>query len=109
MQAPKRVPGGGPGGGPPHNNPSHLLPSELIDRCIGSRIWVIMKGDREIVGTLRGFDAYVNMVLEDVVELAPSPDGAGGARLQTRLDAILLNGNNIAVLVPGGQPDDLLP
>nr|GFC29137.1 sm-like protein LSM5 [Tanacetum cinerariifolium] len=22
------------------NNPSQLLPSELIDRCIGSKIWV---------------------------------------------------------------------
>lgn len=43
-------------------NTSHLLPSELIDRCIGSRMWVVMKGDKEIVGTLRGFDVYVNMV-----------------------------------------------
>ena len=44
------------------NNPSHLMPSELIDRCIGSQIWVIMKGDKELVGTLRGFDVFVNMV-----------------------------------------------
>ena len=34
-------------------NPSHLLPSELIDRCVGSKIWVLMRGDKEIVGTLR--------------------------------------------------------
>lgn len=45
-----------------------LLKTELIDRCIGSKIWVIMKGDKELVGTLRGFDVYVNMVLEDVTE-----------------------------------------
>lgn len=54
-------------------NPSTLLPLELVDKCIGSRIWVIMKGecfchivefvgDKEIVGTLTGFDDYVNMV-----------------------------------------------
>lgn len=42
--------------------------TELIDKCIGSRMWVIMRGDKEIVGTLRGFDDYVNMVLEDVTE-----------------------------------------
>ena len=42
--------------------------TELIDRCVGSKIWVIMKGDKELVGTLRGFDVYVNMVLEDVTE-----------------------------------------
>jgi U6 snRNA-associated Sm-like protein LSm5 len=39
-----------------------LLPLELIDKCIGSRLWVIMKGDQELVGTLRSFDDYVNMV-----------------------------------------------
>ena len=95
MIAPKRGPAGA--------NPSHLLPSELIDRCIGSRIWVIMKGDKEIVGTLRGFDVYVNMVLEDVSEIEITPEG----RVVNRLDTILLNGNNIAVLVPGGAPDDI--
>lgn len=45
-----------------------LLVAELIDKCIGSRMWVIMRGDKELVGTLRGFDDYVNMVLEDVTE-----------------------------------------
>jgi U6 snRNA-associated Sm-like protein LSm5 len=47
---------------------STLLPLELVDRCIGSRIHIVMKGDKELVGTLRGFDDYVNMVLEDVTE-----------------------------------------
>ena len=42
--------------------------AELIDKCIGSKMWVIMRGDKELVGTLRGFDDYVNMVLEDVTE-----------------------------------------
>jgi len=27
-----------------------------------------MKGDKELVGILKGFDVYVNMVLEDVTE-----------------------------------------
>ena len=34
--------------------------SELIDRCIGSKIWVITKTEREFVGTLLGFDDYVS-------------------------------------------------
>ena len=54
---------------PPTVTPSavvQLLPLELVDKCIGSRIHVIMKSDKEIVGTLLGFDDYVNMVLEDV-------------------------------------------
>ena len=34
----------------------------------GSKLWVILKSERELVGTLKGFDLYVNMVLEDVTE-----------------------------------------
>ena len=78
-----------------------LLPLELIDKCIGSRLWIIMKGDKELVGTLRGFDDYVNMVLDDVVEYEITSEG----RTSTKLDQILLNGNNIALLVPGGDPE----
>lgn len=83
-------------------NPSHLMPSELLDRCIGSKVWVVTKGRKEFVGTLRGFDVYVNMVLEDVEEMSPGEDGTK----ITNLDQILLNGNNIAVMVPGGKPEE---
>ncbi|KAL7413965.1 hypothetical protein BDY24DRAFT_414664 [Mrakia frigida] len=78
---------------------SQILPLELIDRCIGSKIWVVMKGDREFVGTLTGFDDYVNMVLEDVTEYHSTPEG----RTTTHLNQTLLNGSNIAILVPGGE------
>lgn len=83
----------------PAPNPSHVLPAELLDKCVGSRVWVLMKGDRELVGTLRGFDVFVNMVLDDVTETA------GGVDTPGTLDTILLNGNNIAALVPGGKPE----
>ncbi|PNY29317.1 U6 snRNA-associated Sm-like protein LSm5 [Tolypocladium capitatum] len=58
---------------------SQLLPLELIDN-----------------GTLVGFDDYVNMVLEDVTEY----DYSGN---HTKLSKILLNGNNICMLIPGGE------
>ncbi|KAG8517529.1 U6 snRNA-associated Sm-like protein LSm5, partial [Galemys pyrenaicus] len=57
-----------------------------------------MKSDKEIVGTLLGFDDFVSillkcgdMVLEDVTEFEITPEG----RRITKLDQILLNGNNI--------------
>ena len=80
-------------------NPSQLLPLELVDKCIGSRIHIIMRNDKEIVGTLLGFDDFVNMVLEDVTEFEITSEG----RRITKLDQILLNGNNITMLVPGGE------
>jgi len=78
---------------------SQLLPLELIDKCIGSKLWIVMKGDKELVGILRGFDDYVNMVLEEVTEYEMTPEGMK----TTKLDQILLNGNNICILVPGGE------
>ncbi|KAL8616933.1 hypothetical protein ACOMHN_041852 [Nucella lapillus] len=32
---------------------------KLVDKCIGSKLHIIMKNDKEIVGTLLGFDDYV--------------------------------------------------
>ncbi|XP_047421436.1 U6 snRNA-associated Sm-like protein LSm5 [Sciurus carolinensis] len=77
---------------------SQLLPLELVDKCIGSRIHIMMKNDKEIVMFLR-FDDFVNMVLEDVTEFEITPEG----RRTTKLDQIFLNGNNITMLVPGGK------
>uniref|UniRef100_A0A8D0DSA8 Sm domain-containing protein n=1 Tax=Salvator merianae TaxID=96440 RepID=A0A8D0DSA8_SALMN len=45
-------------------NPFQFLP--LVDKCTGSRIHIVMKRDKEIVGTPLGFDDSANMVLEDV-------------------------------------------
>jgi small nuclear ribonucleoprotein (snRNP)-like protein len=38
------------------------------------------------------------MVLDDVTETELTPSGPK----KTKLDSILLNGNNIAILIPGG-------
>ncbi|CAE6364931.1 unnamed protein product [Rhizoctonia solani] len=82
---------------------TQILPLELVDRCIGTRIWVIMKSEREFVGTLLGFDDFVNMVLDDVTEYEITPQGIK----KTKLAQTLLNGNNICMLMPGSNgPED---
>ena len=42
----------------------HVLPLEVVDKCIGNRVWILMQGDKEFYGTLRGFDEYMNIVLD---------------------------------------------
>ncbi len=58
-----------------------------------------MRQDREFVGTLCGFDDFVNLVLEDVTEYTRDLDG----RKETKLKQVLLNGNTVCMLVPGGE------
>uniref|UniRef100_A0AAR2LWA5 LSM5 homolog, U6 small nuclear RNA and mRNA degradation associated n=1 Tax=Pygocentrus nattereri TaxID=42514 RepID=A0AAR2LWA5_PYGNA len=55
-----------------------------------------MKNDKEIVGTLLGFDDFYLYVVF-CSEITPE-----GRRI-TKLDQILLNGNNITMLIPGGE------
>ncbi|ORZ36579.1 hypothetical protein BCR44DRAFT_1401978 [Catenaria anguillulae PL171] len=76
------------------------LPLELIDKTIGSQIRVIMKSQVEFVGTLIGFDEFVNMVLENVTEYTRDDQGN---LVPNQLDQILLNGGSVAMLVPNGS------
>lgn len=75
---------------------------ELIDKCIGSRIYVLLKNEKEFCGKLIGFDDFVNMVLEEVVEY----EYDNGKRSEKKMDSILLNGSQICVLVPGSNGPD---
>jgi U6 snRNA-associated Sm-like protein LSm5 len=84
------------------SNPSILLPSELVDKCVNEKVWIIMKsGHKEFTGVLKGFDVYVNCVLEDAVEFDRDQDT--GKETTRTLESILLNGNNICMIVPGGE------
>ena len=41
---------------------TQVLPLELIDKTIGTKIWVLMRGSKEVTGTLLGFDDYVSEI-----------------------------------------------
>ena len=69
--------------------------------CYLLHLLLLIQGNTELVGTLRGFDEYVNMVLEDVTQYDITPTG----KKETKLDQILLNGNNVCLMVPGGDPN----
>lgn len=71
-----------------------LLPLEVIDRSIGSSIRILLINSKEFTGTLIGFDDFVNVVLENAVEL--ELNGNRGKSMKK----MLLNGAQIAMLCP---------
>lgn len=52
------------------------------------QVWVLLKGEREVEGTLLGFDVFLNLVLGDVVDYCVTEKGT----VATRMGDILLNG-----------------
>jgi len=70
-----------------HQSSTYTGWTELIDRCIGSRIWVVMKNDREFTGTLLGFDDFVSKSLNYVSAIVriPSPLHRHGSRGRYRV------------------------
>ena len=63
-----------------------------------------MMEQQEFVGTLRGFDNFMNIVLDDVKEYAFDKDGK--RIIVARLGSILLQGTHVVMLVPASEPED---
>lgn len=78
-----------------------ILPLKLLEKCVGTQVWLIMKNEHEFVGTLRGYDDYFNMVLNDVKEYRFE----GGQVIRSELPSALLNATQVAIIVPGSEPD----
>jgi small nuclear ribonucleoprotein G len=51
-----------------------------------------LNGNRKVVGTLRGFDAFLNVVLEDAVDEKPIANGQD----EVYIGQIVIRGNSIS-------------
>ena len=66
-----------------------VMPLSLLEKSVEKRISLLLKDGRILEGKLSGYDEYMNMVLEDTVEI-PSDGGA-----ERRLGCVVLRGNNV--------------
>ena len=71
-----------------------VAPLALLEASVDSEIWILTRGEREFRGVLKGYDDYVNLVLENVHE----HDSHG--KLLYSSESMLLNGNNIVGISP---------
>ncbi len=68
-------------------------PFDLLNKVIGQQVLIRLKSNMSIRGTVKSFDAHMNVVLENAEELV---DG----ELKTKLGTLLLRGGNIIFVSP---------
>jgi small nuclear ribonucleoprotein len=64
-----------------------VMPLALLEKSIDKRISLLLKDNRILEGKLKGYDDYMNMVLEDTDERTPEQE--------RRLGTVILRGNNV--------------
>ncbi|KAF8359024.1 snr-7 [Pristionchus pacificus] len=52
-----------------------------------------LNGNRRISGVLRGFDPFMNMVIEDAIEILKTGE-------QNRLGMVVIRGNSVVIMEP---------
>ncbi|RYP45886.1 hypothetical protein DL768_007843 [Monosporascus sp. mg162] len=72
-------------------------PEQYLDK----RLFVQLNGSRKVIGILRGYDVFLNIVLDDAVE-----EKDGGEKV--RLGMVVIRGNSVVMLEAleriGGDP-----
>ncbi|RYO76306.1 hypothetical protein DL766_006443 [Monosporascus sp. MC13-8B] len=62
-------------------------PEQYLDK----RLFVQLNGSRKVIGILRGYDVFLNIVLDDAVE-----EKDGGEKV--RLGMVVIRGNSVVML-----------
>ncbi len=69
-----------------------VQPLQILEKSLNKKISLILKDDRVLVGTLVGYDDYMNMVLKDTEETQ-------GEQVR-RVGTVVLRGNNVVTIAP---------
>ncbi|EXJ90330.1 small nuclear ribonucleoprotein G [Capronia coronata CBS 617.96] len=62
-----------------------------LRKYMEKRLFVQLNGNRKVIGILRGYDVFLNIVLDEAVE-----EKAGGER--ERLGMVAIRGNSVVML-----------
>ncbi|ETN42733.1 uncharacterized protein HMPREF1541_01891 [Cyphellophora europaea CBS 101466] len=62
-----------------------------LKKYMEKRLFVQLNGARKVIGILRGYDVFLNIVLDEAVE-----EKANGER--TRLGMVVIRGNSVVML-----------
>ncbi|GAA5945155.1 U6 snRNA-associated Sm-like protein LSm7 [Sporobolomyces koalae] len=93
---------GGPGRGAKSDDRPRREAILDLSKYVDKKIRVKFTGGREVVGTLKGYDQLLNLVMDDIEEILRDPEtGLPTSPEQTRsLGLAVLRGTSLIVLSP---------
>ncbi|KAJ7044516.1 Sm-like ribonucleoprotein [Mycena alexandri] len=84
-------------------------PFDLIRLSLSERVFVKLRGDRELTGILHAYDGHMNLIMSDVVEtimlvegVDAVPPGPGATvKVATRkMDMLFVRGDGVILVSP---------
>ena len=68
-------------------------PFDLLNEALNKEILVLLKGDRQIRGTLKAFDVHMNLNLENASQIE-------NGEMKTKYGHVLLRGDSVILISP---------
>lgn len=68
-------------------------PFDLLSESINKEVLVVLKGGRQIRGTMKAYDVHMNLHLESATELV---DG----EMKTNFGKVFIRGDNVILITP---------
>jgi U6 snRNA-associated Sm-like protein LSm3 len=83
-------------------------PFDLIRLSLSERVFVKLRGDRELTGVLHAYDGHMNLILSDVEEtimIVDAPEGALDTRgtvnvAKRKMDMLFVRGDGVILVSP---------
>ncbi|KAF5359048.1 hypothetical protein D9758_004755 [Tetrapyrgos nigripes] len=78
-------------------------PFDLIRLSLSERVFVKLRGDREMTGILHAYDGHMNLILSDVEETIMIVDeGAAGtvSVAKRKMDMLFVRGDGVILVSP---------
>jgi len=69
-----------------------VMPQNLLDVSVDKKVTIVLKDGRSMEGVLKGYDEYMNMVIDDCQEERDD--------LKRKLGKVILRGNNVVSITP---------
>ncbi|KAI8821868.1 ribonucleoprotein LSM domain-containing protein [Fimicolochytrium jonesii] len=66
-------------------------PTPELKKYMDKRLFIQLNGDRKVEGVLRGFDPFMNLVLEETVEKISDTE-------ERQIGSVVIRGNSVLVM-----------